>query len=86
MKSTSSVYRGAFNYYDVVSNSIISLSEPQIRCSVSVLPAFLCLLKYLSHIRQHFESAEVAAGLELSVTGVLGFRTVHQVKYVTMYF
>lgn len=30
--------------------------------------------------RQHFESAEVAAGLELSVTGVLGFRTVHQVE------
>lgn len=30
--------------------------------------------------RQHFESAEVAAGLQLSVTGVLGFRTVHQVQ------
>lgn len=31
-------------------------------------------------IRKHFESAEVAAGLQLSVTGVLGFRTVRQVK------
>ncbi|KAE8126170.1 hypothetical protein FH972_020914 [Carpinus fangiana] len=30
--------------------------------------------------RQHFESAEVAAGLELSVTGILGFRAVHQVE------
>ncbi|XP_065622457.1 uncharacterized protein LOC112036046 isoform X2 [Quercus suber] len=30
--------------------------------------------------RQHFESAEVAAGLQLSVTGILGFRTVHQVQ------
>ncbi|KAJ7957130.1 tetratricopeptide repeat protein 27-like [Quillaja saponaria] len=30
--------------------------------------------------RLHFESAEVAAGLQLSVTGVLGFRTVHQVE------
>ncbi|KAH9707103.1 TPR REGION domain-containing protein [Citrus sinensis] len=30
--------------------------------------------------RKHFESAEVAAGLQLSVTGVLGFRTVHQVE------
>lgn len=29
--------------------------------------------------RQHFESAEMACGLQLSVTGVLGFRTVHQV-------
>ncbi|KAH9771561.1 TPR REGION domain-containing protein [Citrus sinensis] len=28
--------------------------------------------------RKHFESAEVAAGLQLSVTGVLGFRTVRQ--------
>ncbi|MCI29682.1 tetratricopeptide repeat protein 27-like, partial [Trifolium medium] len=30
----------------------------------------------------HFESAETAAGLQLSVTGVLGFRTVHQVNTV----
>ncbi|KAK2445164.1 Protein prenylyltransferase superfamily protein [Trifolium repens] len=30
--------------------------------------------------RTHFESAETAAGLQLSVTGVLGFRTVHQVE------
>ncbi|QHN98153.1 hypothetical protein HN51_045906 [Arachis hypogaea] len=30
--------------------------------------------------RTHFESAEMAAGLQLSVTGVLGFRTVHQVE------
>ncbi|KAK9291541.1 hypothetical protein L1049_019489 [Liquidambar formosana] len=29
--------------------------------------------------RRYFESAEVASGLQLSVTGVLGFRTVHQV-------
>ncbi|XP_059640826.1 uncharacterized protein LOC132282985 [Cornus florida] len=30
--------------------------------------------------RLHFESAEVASGLQLSVTGALGFRTVHQVE------
>ncbi|XVE98988.1 hypothetical protein REPUB_Repub03eG0157200 [Reevesia pubescens] len=30
--------------------------------------------------RLHLESAEVAAGLQLSVTGVLGLRTVHQVE------
>ncbi|KAK9191300.1 hypothetical protein WN943_019912 [Citrus x changshan-huyou] len=30
--------------------------------------------------RKHFESAEMAAGPRLSVTGVLGFRTVHQVE------
>lgn len=30
--------------------------------------------------RQHFESAEAASGLQLSVTGSLGFRTVHQVE------
>jgi len=28
----------------------------------------------------HFKSAEMAAGLKLSVTGVLGFRTEHQVS------
>ncbi|OIW21816.1 hypothetical protein TanjilG_11551 [Lupinus angustifolius] len=30
--------------------------------------------------RKHFESAEMATGLQLSVTGALGFRTVHQVE------
>ncbi|PSS16407.1 Tetratricopeptide repeat protein [Actinidia chinensis var. chinensis] len=30
--------------------------------------------------RLHFKSAEVASGLQLSVTGSLGFRTVHQVE------
>ncbi|KAL7175862.1 hypothetical protein ACSBR2_029439 [Camellia fascicularis] len=30
--------------------------------------------------RMHFESAEVASGLQLSVTGALGIRTVHQVE------
>jgi len=30
----------------------------------------------------HFELAENAAGLQLSVTGVLGFRSVHQVNIV----
>ncbi|OMO78491.1 Tetratricopeptide-like helical [Corchorus capsularis] len=30
--------------------------------------------------RLHLESAEVAAGLQLSVTGILGLRTVHQVE------
>ncbi|CAI0550901.1 unnamed protein product [Linum tenue] len=30
--------------------------------------------------RSHIGSAEVAAGLQLSVTGVLGYRTVHQVE------
>ncbi|KAK3205795.1 hypothetical protein Dsin_019841 [Dipteronia sinensis] len=33
----------------------------------------------VDYCRRHFESAEVAAGLQLSVTGALGFRTVHQV-------
>ncbi|KAF5942686.1 hypothetical protein HYC85_020328 [Camellia sinensis] len=30
--------------------------------------------------RMHFESAEVASGLQLSVTGALGIRTVHQIE------
>ncbi|QCE13580.1 superkiller protein 3 [Vigna unguiculata] len=30
--------------------------------------------------RMHFKSAEMAAGLQLSLTGVLGFRTEHQVE------
>ncbi|XP_030471639.2 uncharacterized protein LOC115689654 [Syzygium oleosum] len=30
--------------------------------------------------RHHFDSAEMATGLQLSVTGVLGFRTAHQVE------
>lgn len=30
--------------------------------------------------RQHFESSQMAAGLQLSVTGVLGFRTLHQAE------
>ncbi|OMO85139.1 Proton-dependent oligopeptide transporter family [Corchorus capsularis] len=34
----------------------------------------------LGPCREHFNTALVAAGLELSVTGVLGFRTVHQVE------
>ena len=36
---------------------------------------FICCIRLL------FESAEAAAGLELSVTGVLGFRTLHQVVF-----
>lgn len=39
-------------------------------------------VRVLYGVRQHFESAEMAAGLQLSVTGVLGFRTVHQVIIV----
>ncbi|CAL5348892.1 unnamed protein product [Camellia sinensis] len=39
-----------------------------------------CLLRYLPDIRMHFESAEVASGLQLSVTGALGIRTVHQIE------
>ncbi|GMI88685.1 hypothetical protein like AT5G17270 [Hibiscus trionum] len=34
----------------------------------------------LDHCRLDFESAELAAGLQLSVTGILGLRTVHQVE------
>ncbi|KAK8613292.1 hypothetical protein V6N13_101059 [Hibiscus sabdariffa] len=34
----------------------------------------------LDHCRLDFELAELAAGLQLSVTGILGFRTVHQVE------
>ncbi|KAK3030875.1 hypothetical protein RJ639_037225, partial [Escallonia herrerae] len=33
-----------------------------------------------AHSRLHFESAEVALGLHLSVSGAVGFRTVHQVE------
>jgi len=32
----------------------------------------------------HFKSAEMAAGLQLSLTGVLGFRTEHQVNIVNV--
>ncbi|GMH03114.1 hypothetical protein Nepgr_004953 [Nepenthes gracilis] len=35
---------------------------------------------HVDSARKHFESAELAAGLKLSVTGVLGFRTIHQVE------
>ncbi|KAK8993200.1 hypothetical protein V6N11_033303 [Hibiscus sabdariffa] len=34
----------------------------------------------LDHCRLDFELAELAAGLQLSVTGILGLRTVHQVE------
>ncbi|XP_050223386.1 uncharacterized protein LOC126673331 [Mercurialis annua] len=34
----------------------------------------------LDTCRQHFGSAEASAGLQLSVTGVLGYRTVHQAE------
>lgn len=34
----------------------------------------------VDHARQHFELAASAVGLELAVTGALGFRTVHQVE------
>ncbi|KAJ8425178.1 hypothetical protein Cgig2_010787 [Carnegiea gigantea] len=34
----------------------------------------------VDHARQHFELAASAVGLELAVTGTLGFRTVHQVE------
>lgn len=46
---------------------------------------FSCVVFYYEvpyYFRTHFESAEMAAGLQLSVTGVLGFRTVHQVHIV----
>lgn len=42
-------------------------------------------MKCFYGIRRHFESAEVAAGLQLSVTGALGFRTIHQVM-ITVYY
>lgn len=32
-------------------------------------------------VRLQLESAKAAAGLEFSVTGALGFRTIHQVSY-----
>lgn len=35
---------------------------------------------HVDSARQRFESAALAVGLELSVTGALGFRTVHQVE------
>ncbi|KAG5035827.1 hypothetical protein JHK87_010737 [Glycine soja] len=51
---------------------------------VSVLHLEAGIMEYLygrvDSCRMHFESAEMAAGLQLSVTGVLGFRTVHQAE------
>ncbi|KAI3415053.1 TPR_REGION domain-containing protein [Psidium guajava] len=40
----------------------------------------MCVLMIFVINRHHFDSAEMAAGLQLSVTGVLGFRTAHQVE------
>jgi hypothetical protein len=37
-------------------------------------------LKHFCGVRLHLESAEVASGIQLSLTGVLGYRTVHQVN------
>ncbi|KAG5046051.1 hypothetical protein JHK86_015457 [Glycine max] len=51
---------------------------------VSVLHLEAGIMEYLygrvDSCRMHFESAEMAAGLQLSVTGALGFRTVHQAE------
>ncbi|PRQ55074.1 putative 43kDa postsynaptic protein [Rosa chinensis] len=51
---------------------------------VSVIHLEAGMMEYIyarvDSCRLHFESAEVAAGVKLSVTGVLGFRTIHQVE------
>ncbi|XP_061998164.1 uncharacterized protein LOC133715625 isoform X2 [Rosa rugosa] len=51
---------------------------------VSVIHLEAGMMEYIyarvDSCRLHFESAEAAAGVKLSVTGVLGFRTIHQVE------
>ncbi|KAJ1386499.1 Tetratricopeptide-like helical domain superfamily [Sesbania bispinosa] len=51
---------------------------------VSMLHLEVGIMEYaygrVDSCRTHFESAEMATGLQLSVTGVLGFRTLHQVE------
>lgn len=39
------------------------------------------LLHSYGVFRHYFEAATASVGLELSVTGAIGFRTVHQVKF-----
>ncbi|XP_026406486.1 tetratricopeptide repeat protein 27 homolog [Papaver somniferum] len=38
----------------------------------------------IDHFSEHLKSAEIASGLQLSVTGMLGFRTVHQERPVSL--
>ncbi|OMO99583.1 tetratricopeptide repeat-containing protein [Corchorus capsularis] len=69
---------------NVISYWGANLLDGEASTIVTVVHLEAGLLEYeysqLEFCRQHFNSALVAAGLELSVTGVLGFRTVHQVE------
>ncbi|XP_022745574.1 tetratricopeptide repeat protein 27 homolog isoform X2 [Durio zibethinus] len=60
------------------------LLDGEVTTIVSVVHLEAGVLEYLysrpDPCRQHFESALMAASLQLSVTGVLGLRTVHQVE------
>ncbi|GKV20826.1 hypothetical protein SLEP1_g30887 [Rubroshorea leprosula] len=60
------------------------LQDGEALAIVSVVHLEAGVLEYIygrvDSCKSHFESAEVAAGLQLSVTGVLGFRTMHQVE------
>ncbi|KAL6338083.1 hypothetical protein AAG906_010651 [Vitis piasezkii] len=60
------------------------LHEEELSSIVSMLHLEAGILEYtygrVDSSRLNFESAEVASGLQLSLTGVLGFRTVHQVE------
>ncbi|KAG2668551.1 hypothetical protein I3760_15G165800 [Carya illinoinensis] len=61
-----------------------SLRDGEASAIVSMVHLEAGIMEYtygrLDSCRKHFESAELAAGLQLSVTGVLGFRAVHQVE------
>ncbi|XP_061376118.1 uncharacterized protein LOC133318158 [Gastrolobium bilobum] len=72
---TSELVKG---YWDV------GLRDGESLAIVSMLQLEAGIMEYaygrVDSCRTHFESAEMAAGLQLSVTGVLGFRTVYQVE------
>ncbi|GAB4853470.1 hypothetical protein Ancab_017660 [Ancistrocladus abbreviatus] len=60
------------------------LEEEEVITIVSMLHLEAGLVEHVfgrvDSARKHFETAELTAGLKLSVTGALGFRTVHQVE------
>ncbi|KGN63294.1 tetratricopeptide repeat protein 27 homolog isoform X2 [Cucumis sativus] len=61
-----------------------NLQEGEASTIVSMIHLEAGIMEYyygrVDSCRQHFESAEVESGLELSITGVLGFRTSYQVE------
>ncbi|KAA0032517.1 tetratricopeptide repeat protein 27-like protein [Cucumis melo var. makuwa] len=61
-----------------------NLQEGEAPMIVSMIHLEAGIMEYhygrVDSCRQHFESAEAESGLELSITGVLGFRTSYQVE------